>query len=106
MDSQTIQPSYQSFCRLTQNDDSSSFSFFFNLDRGQTKNQLEIKTTLNKARVISKKVDTHYQTDPTIQYIEINIPSNIIPKTSSKRSFKASSTPQTGQKHFQKTISS
>ena len=75
--SQTIQPSYQSFSRLTQNDDSSSFTFIISLDHGQTNNnQVEIKTTLNKARVISKKVSTYYQADPTIQYIELNIPSN------------------------------
>ena len=74
--SQMIQPSYQSFCRLTQNDDSSNFSFYIKFDHDQKKNQVEIKTTLNKARVISKKVNTYYQTDPTIQNIEINIPSH------------------------------
>ena len=48
-----IQPSYQSFCRLTQNDDSSDFSFIIKYVQDQMKQQTEIKTTLNKARVIS-----------------------------------------------------
>lgn len=69
-----IQPSYQSFCRLIQNDDSSDFSFIIKYVQDQMKQQTEIKTTLNKARVISQKVNAYYQTDPTIQNIEINIP--------------------------------
>ena len=74
MESPMIQPSYQSFCRLTQNDGSGDFLFFINFEQGQTKHHIEIKTTLNIARVISQKVNTFYQTDPTIQCIEINIP--------------------------------
>ncbi|KAK8897984.1 hypothetical protein M9Y10_000228 [Tritrichomonas musculus] len=69
-----IQPSYQSFCRLIQNDDSSDFSFVITYQQEQKIQQIEIKTTLNKARIISRKVNTSYQADPTIQSIEINIP--------------------------------
>ena len=74
MTTSTIQPSYKSFCRLTQNDDSSDFSFIIKYEQEQNLQQTEIKTTLNKARIISRKVNTFYQTDPTIQSIEINIP--------------------------------
>ena len=70
----TIQPSYQSFCRLTQNDDSKEFSFIIKYEQGQKIQQTNIKTTLNKARIISQKVNTFYQSDPTIQFMEFNIP--------------------------------
>ena len=70
----TIQPSYQSFCRLTQNDDSSDFTFLIKYEQEQKLQQIEIKTTLNKARIISQKVNTYYQSDPTLQSIEIIIP--------------------------------
>ena len=74
MTTPTIQPSYQSFCRLTQNDDSSDFRFFIKYEQEQQIQQTEIKTTLNKARIISQKVNTFYQSDPTIESIELYIP--------------------------------
>ena len=65
--------------RLTQHDFSEPFYIQIK-STNHAKEEKLIKTTLNKARIISNKIDNILQIDPTINKYQINIPI----KTSSK----------------------
>ena len=58
--------------RLTQKDDSEQFDIIIKFPKDETKEN-KIRTTLNKARVISNKINQIYQIDPTIKQYELKI---------------------------------
>lgn len=66
----------ESLRRLTQQDNSDKFILHIKFAK-KDKKEIEIQTTINKIRVISKKVNQMYQIDPTIREYELNIPINI-----------------------------
>ena len=76
------EPSVNNYRRLLQTDDSCKFDLFVKLQdiKAKTKissdepNQIRIQTTINKARVISKKINEIYQVDPTITSYTLQIP--------------------------------
>lgn len=70
--------------RLLQKDESSKFYFVIRTNKfkkekqaslERTKENIQIETTINKARVLSKKIDHIYQVDPTISTYYLDIPS-------------------------------
>lgn len=73
--------------RVFINDTSDKFSFIVNfidknnfksgIIKSKSENQIIIKTTINKARSISKKINEIYSVDPTIVSYEINYPIEI-----------------------------
>ena len=58
------------FRRLIQNDDSQNFHLNFQITK---KSKSIINISINKARVISRKINEIYQVDPTIDKYEIKI---------------------------------
>lgn len=75
--------------RLLKHDDSDDFRIIIDLTQNNQKEnskgrQQEKKyifnTTMNKARVVSRKIDEAYQVDPTISEYSVNIPKETIPK--------------------------
>lgn len=75
--------------RLPKHDDSDDFRIIIDLTQNNQKEnskgrQQEKKyifnTTMNKARVVSRKIDEAYQCDPTISEYSVNIPKETIPK--------------------------
>ena len=69
--------------RLTQKDDSEEFDIKVKFSKDATK-EIRIRTTLNKARVISNKINQAYQIDPTITQYELIIPT-ILSKTNNDK---------------------
>ena len=65
------------FKRLTQNDNSDEFTLIFNFENN-LKEKIFIRTTQNKARVISNKVNEMLQIDPTITSYEIKLSNHFI----------------------------
>ena len=67
------------FRRLIKQDHSETFRIFVKYyTSNNTENDFFIDTTVNKARVISHKIDESYQADPTIRQYQINIPKYFI----------------------------
>ena len=62
--------------RLIQNDNSDEFDLLFKLSTDEQK-KINIRTTINKARVISNKINEMYQVDPTISKYETTIQKQI-----------------------------
>lgn len=60
------------FRRLIQNDDSQNFQLIFSIPE-KSKTIITFNISINKARVISKKINEIYQIDPTIDKYEIKI---------------------------------
>lgn len=65
------------FKRITQKDDSDEFCFILKI-RSCPSKESKISTTMNKARIISNKINCMYQIDPTINQYEIEIPSLLL----------------------------
>lgn len=59
--------------RLAQVDNSEEFTFLIKKKTNE-KQEIKLCTTLNKARVISSKINDMYQIDPTITQYELQIP--------------------------------
>lgn len=62
--------------RLIQNDNSDEFDLLIKLSTDEQK-KINIRTTINKARVISNKINEMYQVDPTISKYEATIQKQI-----------------------------
>lgn len=67
----------QNFRRLLMKDDSIKFNILINFENKKNSfeddNQIKIQTTMNKARVISKKINDIYQIDPTFTTFMIDV---------------------------------
>ena len=91
------EPSVNNYRRLLQTDDSCKFDLFIKLQGVKSKtnisseeeNVILIHTTLNKARIISKKINEIYQVDPTITSYTLQIPitTDISNESNSKTSY-------------------
>lgn len=76
------EPSVNNFRRLLQTDDSSKFNLFVKIqdidvkskETSSQQRQFHIETTINKARIISKKINEIYQVDPTVSDYTLQIP--------------------------------
>lgn len=62
--------------RLTQQDKSGKFKLIVTNDQDKN-NIIEILTTINKARIISKKINNLFEIDPTLDEYEIELPKEI-----------------------------
>ena len=69
------------FRRITQKDNSDEFDLIIKISTAPD-NKIKLVTTINKARIISNKINSMYQIDPTINQYEIDIPPILLKKKS------------------------